>query len=805
MFNSQVELEQQMLDAGKERASRLMESNEEGGRTAHNPYAKVIFKRFVLPLSEIIEKDLVGGGAGRAKAHVKFLRALEPQATAYIAVRTLLTTLMSDMQVGNGRILFHKVGKEIQSEQVLRQFQHLDQEAYFHLQNELKRKHSQDLRHKMTLVSRHFKEKDLSPIDWGKGSRDQVGVYLVSALQDLDMVEIDSTTVNKKHIWTVSLSESVMDLIKETKEFIEEMTPFHMPCIEQPKDWISVHDGGYHTPGMRKLVNSAISKGNSGGNPAQILEAINTLQRVKWQVNVRVLEVAKELSKFVETEEIVSTSDIDKPERPEFLGYKEKEDLNEQEKVEFKKWKRNMSEFYTQVLLKKQSYSRMFNVFRIADKFKDELELFFVYSADFRGRLYPFTSGVNPQGSDLQKGVLTFKDGKALRTKESIEWFMIHGANKFGIDKAPFAERLKWVRDNEQMILAIADDPVGNYKQWAVKGSADKPFQFLAWAFEYAEFIRYGAAFVSRIPISMDGSCNGLQNFSACLRDEVGGKATNLIDCLIPEDIYTMVAEVTLEKLKAMEEDKDGFRSRWIKHGIKRGLVKRSVMTLPYGSTRFSCRNFILDDYIKVEKPEEFDKDEYSKAATFLANIVWDSIGNVVVKAREAMEWLQTCSNIIMKEGYKDIKWTTPTGLTVSQVYNEIEENGKINIQIYGGARLRLSATTDKPDKNRHKNGIAPNFVHSLDAAHMHKVVLRSKKEGYNSLAMIHDDFGTLAADAPHFNKIIREEFVKMYMQDDWLLRFAQSYIDAGVPLPLPPSHGKLDLNLTLDSKYFFA
>ena len=41
----------------------------------------------------------------------------------------------------------------------------------------------------------------------------------------------------------------------------------------------------------------------------------------------------------------------------------------------------------------------------------------------------------------------------------------------------------------------------------------------------------------------MDGSCNGLQNFSAMLRDEVGGKAVNLIPSDKPQDVYMEVVK----------------------------------------------------------------------------------------------------------------------------------------------------------------------------------------------------------------------------------------------------------------------
>lgn len=298
----------------------------------------------------------------------------------------------------------------------------------------------------------------------------------------------------------------------------------------------------------------------------------------------------------------------------------------------------------------------------------------------------------------------------------------------------------------------------------------------------------------------MDGSCNGLQNFSAMLRDELGGKATNLVPSTLPNDIYQMVADVTASTLLMVGDDESGYRSRWIKHGMNRTLVKRSVMTLPYGSTRFSCGEFIVSDYLRAGKAPEFEKAEYARAANFLSHFVWDAIGEVVVKAREAMEWLQKGARQLIKEGAKEIGWVTPSGFPAIQAYWE-QSIHRINTKLCGGTKLQLGLDVDSPDVNRHKNGIAPNFVHSLDASHLTLTVNAAVAEGITSLAMIHDDYGTHAADAPRLYHIIRERFVAMYEQHDMLAEFRDRY----PTLPEPPAKGNLDIKQVLDSPYFFS
>jgi DNA-directed RNA polymerase len=106
-------------------------------------------------------------------------------------------------------------------------------------------------------------------------------------------------------------------------------------------------------------------------------------------------------------------------------------------------------------------------------------------------------------------------------------------------------------------------------------------------------------------------------------------------------------------------------------------------------------------------------------------------------------------------------------------------------------------------------NGVAPNFVHSLDAAHLQAVALRGKQEGIKHLAVIHDSFGTHAADTGRLSRILRETFVEQY-SEDVLGKFYEEMKEQlgeelAAQLPPPPKFGSLDLNLILEAEYTFA
>lgn len=426
-----------------------------------------------------------------------------------------------------------------------------------------------------------------------------------------------------------------------------------------------------------------------------------------------------------------------------------------------------------------------------------------MHFADTRGRLYPYAYGINPQGSDMQKALLEFAEGKPLHTVAAKRWFLIQGANKWGFDKADLYARAIWAQERAELWQHIAADPV-NHQEWR---DADKPLQFLAWCLEFARWQEQGNDFLSHLPISMDGSCNGLQNLSALLRDEVGGAATNLTANATMADIYQIVADKTRERMEADRPESaedESRRLRWLNHGISRKVVKRTVMTTPYGVMQQSAQKYVVTDYLSQRTDTGFDRKEWRGAAQYLMRHLWPAIGDVVVKGRKIMDWLKKGSRQIAKDfkaGEEPvIWWVTPSGFPASQCYFE-QEVHRIRTHLHGDEKIRVYTETDTADVNHHTTGMAPNFVHSMDASHLHLTASAAWDAGIRSLAMIHDDYGTHAADAGALFKIIREQFVAMYSQHDPLRALQAKYPQLGVP----PERGTLDINEVLESPFFFS
>ncbi len=800
---TQDEVEARMRETGRERMLAMIKTAEEEGRASNAPYAQRIFREFVLPLAQAIRTELEAPTAGQGHAHIPLLAPLDPDAVAFLAVRHTLNACLASPQHHRG--LGYSLGRTVHRELVLAQIEIENPELYHTLARDLARRMSTDERHRLTVFKMQAKKQGVHFEEWGIGARDQIGLWLLGRLVDLGMVEMSEPTRRanyKREYRDVILTPSVSATLEQVRGYMAETFPAFGPCVELPLDWHGLTGGGFHTRAMQR-VHYDLVKCHRSARPlvrAQpmptVLAAVNALQRTAWRINRPLLRAVREIAATgIQTEEIVTPVDRPKPDRLPWMDTVAKEDQTEEQSAELRVWKRAMSEWYEERKLRMGKYGRYYLAARQAEEFKDYPALYFVYFADSRGRLYPMTQGVNPQGSDLQRALLEFAEGLPLHG-EALSWFLIHGANKYGFDKATADEREQWVRENDPLILAVADDPTSNL-WWR---DADKPMQFLAWALEYAAWRRSPADFVSRLPISMDGSCNGLQHFSAMLRDEVGGQATNLTPGEKQQDIYQLVADAAVKRLAKMEPTP--MVMRWREHGIPRALTKRSVMTTPYGVTLHSARDYVIADYLSTGAGG-FERTEWLEASRTIMDAIWPAIGDVVVKAREAMQWLRQAARLIVQSEAHTadpfIKWRTPSGFLATQAYFEPHIH-RIRTLLHGPARIRVLAESDDPNLTKHASSFAPNFVHSMDAAHLHRCAARAAAEGIPALAMIHDDYGTHAAHAAQLARIIREEFVAMYEEFDPLEDLRSSYQF----LPQLPQKGTLDIKDVLESRYFF-
>jgi DNA-directed RNA polymerase len=279
------------------------------------------------------------------------------------------------------------------------------------------------------------------------------------------------------------------------------------------------------------------------------------------------------------------------------------------------------------------------------------------------------------------------------------------------------------------------------------------------------------------------------------LRDEVGGRKVNLIPGSKPEDVYKGVAEVTQSLLPSLPDSAD--KTWWIDRGVERLAMKRATMTLPYGVTKDSAVRYVAADYLAGEMPDSRPGERLGRARV-LMDAGWPALEQALPAAMKVREFLRRLGRAAALK-HRILTWTTPSGFLATQAYYKADII-RVRTWLHGTAQIRVAVESSETDKRQHSTALAPNFVHSLDAAHLHMVTVACQREGINSLGLVHDSFSTHPSDAGRLGEIVREQFVKLYTENDVLSQLQEAL--GGVETP--PEHGNLDISQVRDSLYAF-
>jgi DNA-directed RNA polymerase len=678
---------------------------------------------------------------------------------------------------------------------------------------------------------------------WSPTEAVHVGIKMLEiVIQSTQLVELKRYGAGNAaaDVEMVHLSDCWVKKMAQRGFSLAGIAPVYQPCVVPPKPWTGVVGGGYWAKGRRPLPlirlgsKSAVARYEDVYMP-EVYDAVNIIQNTPWKVNKKVLDVVNMVEKLNNT----PIDDI-----PQMEPLKPEDYAGETEE-ELKAWKKAAAGIYRREKARQSRRLSLSFIVNQANKFSQFKAIWFPYNMDWRGRVYAVPM-FNPQGNDMQKGLLTLAVGKPIGA-DGFKWLKVHGANCAGIDKVTFEERIKWVEDNHDNIMATAKAPMDSIEWW---GKLDSPFCFLAFCFEYAGVMHHGLSYSCSLPIAFDGSCSGIQHFSAMLRDHIGGHAVNLTPSGKVQDIYRIVSDRIEEELKvllvngtdnemATHEDKKtgeiterlklGTRElarQWLTYGMSRKVTKRSVMTLAYGSKEYGFADQVYEDIVMpaIDSGSGAMFTEPSQASRFMAKMIWEAVSVTVVAAVDAMKWLQGAAKLLAAE-VKDKKtgeilkpclpvhWVTPDGFPVWQEYRK-KDTTRLNLMFLGSFNLQPTVnkgTKKELDKHKQESGISPNFVHSQDGSHLRKTVVHThRKYGVMSFAVIHDSFGTIPADAEYLFRGVRETMVETYRDNDVLLDFYEQFEyqlheSQRDKLPELPKKGKLNIEDILSSDFAFA
>ena len=224
---------------------------------------------------------------------------------------------------------------------------------------------------------------------------------------------------------------------------------------------------------------------------------------------------------------------------------------------------------------------------------------------------------------------------------------------------------------------------------------------------------------------------------------------------------------------------------------MDRKVVKRTVMTVPYNAKPFSNRSYIRDAL--KEKGIEIDKDNLS----LIVKAVRGAMHTVVPGPMAVMKWIEDEVSKVIKRGATELEWCTPSGFVVRQKLMK-KDWEILNLQLLGRCQLKVATDdSDEVDISRHKAATAPNLIHSLDASLLHLSIIKFDAP----IALIHDSVLSRATDMSILSDLIRETYMYLFAEHDYLTDFAKQ-IGAETN---PPIIGDLEPSSVIDSTYFFC
>lgn len=811
---------------GSERYNKKMQRIERDFGFGDTDAARQVISENISALSEHIKRN------ASDEAFCENIKAIGFEKTA---IATLTVAFNKVRQVATIASVCETIGRTIEAECWALGFLTEDEKRAKVIFKGAQRKHG-NLKYRKQSVRSMAARGGYKVANWSKELQLKIGNWLLDALLvsgysvfELRDAEVTYRRSGKDYTETtkvLSLTPEATDRIEAIAAALAEACPMLFPMVEKPDLWTTMYDGGYRDKAIKKLYplvrtrsgnkehKALLAHGVRTGTMQPVMDAVNAIQSVPFVINTRILALIEWcVSNNVHITGLPNFTDYPEPEYPS-----DWETLSDEAKRMWRKKGAVIKEKNIGLIGQRVVFNADLETARLLSNTGGPY--YVPHYLDFRGRIYG-TAHFNFQRGDYVRSLFKFADGKPIGS-DGMYWLAIHLASTGDFDKVSkrsFDDRIAWVNENFDLVMETGTNPQATVDWWK---NADKPFLFVAACMEYAEALVHGTDYISTLPVAFDGSCSGLQHLCAMTRSEEG-RFVNLTPSPEPQDVYQAVADLVLENVKRDAANGNPQAQAWLGYKVTRSEVKRGVMTYCYSSRSFGMADQINED-LMVPLADEvlsgkrghhpFGEGQGYKEAFYMGTLLCNTIEEFIHAPAEAMGFLRKIALGLAHES-KSVRWTTPVGLPVMSWYPD-QDHTRINLFLHDkGFKVnhKVKVETEPRDtvrKEKSANGIAPNFVHSMDACHLMMVVNAAVCENITQMALVHDSFGCLAADATRWNEIIREQFARLYSEFDVLGEVRhQALKDITVAnahrIPDVPKAGTLDLNLIKESQYAFA
>ena len=773
-IDEQIQLERDAIAQGLKKLhknTRDLEGKEYASATVYGAASIDTLLPLVVARIEATTNRIKEGKTGAAFVEIqKYLADVEPLAAAALAVKITFDKVFSYKERSNQAVnVCDSIGLAVEQECQMR---HYEREAPG-LLRKLKDNYwhrSIGTQQKVVVIRTLMNRYDVKQWDaWGRSNRIKLGGWLLDCImQSSGWFTKDMQQQGRKRVQYVIPTPEFLEIKDAVMRDAELFSPLAWPMLIEPNDWENDRQGGY--------ILNEVMRGHDmvrRGDPTCIqgdkpLEFLNKIQKVAYRLNPFIVGVAEELDRLERAVgKFLPIIHHELPPKPVDI------EENEESRHTYRRACAEVHNLQAQEF-RKSCRTRM--TMEAVARFKDRDKFYIPWSFDYRGRAYPIPAFLTPQDTDFGKSLLMFADGSYM-TPEAEDWLAFQVATTYGLDKAPMAERLEWVKNNTHLISCVASDPILHIHEWE---AADEPWQFLAACDEYYHCVLKCDRHFTRAMIATDATCSGLQILAGLARDKNTAKLVNVLPSDKPQDAYAVVAATAAPRCPSS-----------IRLHMDRKTVKRVVMTVPYNAKPFSNRGYIKDAL--KEKGVEIDKDDLTKTVVAVRN----AMDEVVPGPMAVMSWIESEVAKAIDRGKTELSWITPSGFVVTQKLMK-KKTEQVELQLMGRCKLTVAVDdSDKVDKQHHKNATAPNLIHSLDASLLHFSALRFDAP----IALIHDSVLCRATDMSSLSAIVRETYMHLFAEHDYLRDFADQ-IEAETE---PPIIGDLQPESVIESTYFFC
>lgn len=773
-IDEQLELEREAIRHGVDRLTKNTKDLQNKEYASATVYGAASIEQLLPVLVERIEQTnyrIHHGHTGRAFAEIKeFLVDLEPIAAASIALKVTFDKSFSTKEDSNRLVnVCNAIGNALEDECQMRHYERNAPGLLAVLKKNYWHK-AIGTRQKLTVIQTMMNRCEVKAWKpWGSVNRVKLGGWLLDCIIEVSgWFDKFSQRRGMKTVQLVIPTPRFLAIKEKLMQDAELFAPSTWPMLIPPNDWSNDIKGGYILNEVMRghdMVRRGDSHLKQGEAP---IEFLNKIQKVAYCLNPFIVDVAEQLYDLQRcVGKFLPIVNYDLPPKPVDIAD------NRDARKDYRRRAAEVMNLNAQQF-KRSCRTRM--TLEAVQRFKDVKQFYIPWSFDYRGRAYPIPAFLTPQDTDFGKSLLRFAK-EAFMTPEAELWLAFQVATTYGLDKATMADRLDWTHNNHELITLIVSDPIRNIHEWE---NADEPWQFLAACEEYYHCVIECDRQHTGLPVATDATCSGLQILAGLARDKSTAKLVNVFPSDKPQDAYRVVAETATPSCPES-----------IQPHMDRKVVKRVVMTIPYNAKPYSNRGYIKEALL--EKGVEVDKDDLTKTV----NAVRVAMEQVVPGPMRVMKWIENEVDRAITQGHTQLKWVTPSGFVVRQKLMK-KNIQTVTLQLLGRCRMSVAVEdSDKVDKAHHKNATAPNLIHSLDASLLHLSVLRFDAP----IALIHDSVLCRAADMDILSSLVRETYMHLFAEHDYLRDFA-AQIGAESE---PPIIGDLEPESVINSTYFFC